>query len=118
MNVRKIVVELGNDDLDTAQLEHLKPVQRALLRAGQQGPDGRCGLCRQRHSARLGCWRCQRVRRWVARYAKLGLAGMHKDAPRGGRPHKVDAQRVVHLARTWAQTPFEPHLQSLQRHSL
>ena len=38
-----------------------------------------------------------RVRRWVARYVKLGLAGLEKDAPRGGRPRQVSAQRVIEL---------------------
>ena len=38
-----------------------------------------------------------RVRRWVARYVKLGLAGLEKDAPRGGRPPQVSAQRVIEL---------------------
>ena len=46
----------------------------------------------------------------MARYAKLGLAGMHKDAPRRGRPHKVDAQRVVHLACIWRAHGLKPHL--------
>ncbi len=38
-----------------------------------------------------------RVRRWVARYAALGLKGIEKDAPRGGRPRKVSASEVVRL---------------------
>jgi transposase len=38
-----------------------------------------------------------RVRRWVARYAQLGLQGIQKDAPRGGRPRRVSAGRVVEL---------------------
>ncbi len=38
-----------------------------------------------------------RVRRWVTRYAKLGLKGIEKDAPRGGRPRKVSASEVVRL---------------------
>ena len=38
-----------------------------------------------------------RVRRWVARFVKLGLRGLEKDAPRGGRPRLVSAQRVIEL---------------------
>jgi transposase len=38
-----------------------------------------------------------RVRRWVARYVKLGLPGLEKDAPRGGRPRQVSAKRVIEL---------------------
>jgi transposase len=38
-----------------------------------------------------------RVRRWVARYVRLGLTGLEKDAPRGGPPRLVSAQRVIEL---------------------
>jgi transposase len=38
-----------------------------------------------------------RVRRWVARYVRLGLTGLEKDAPRGGPPRLVSAQRAIEL---------------------
>ena len=97
MNVRRIVVEFGNDDLDTllnwstSSLASVRCCVRAnmVLMAAAGFADSAIA-----QDSGVGA---ARVRRWVARYAKLGLAGIHKDAPRGGRPHKVDAQRVVHL---------------------
>jgi len=33
------------------------------------------------------------VRKWQSRYATLGVAGLMTDAPRPGRPQKVEAER-------------------------
>jgi transposase len=37
------------------------------------------------------------VGRWRERYAKMGLAGVERDLPRGGRKPKVDAAEIVRL---------------------
>ena len=53
MNLRRVVVEFGKDDLPTLLgCVHIKSGQRALLRAGQYGADGRSGFLGQCDSAR------------------------------------------------------------------
>jgi transposase len=48
----------------------------------------------------------QKVGRWRARYAELGLAGVEKDAPRPGRRPKVSpADRAAVIAKTLEETP-------------
>jgi len=44
----------------------------------------------------LGIGRIQ-VGRWRGRYAQGGRAAIERDRPRGGRPRKVDADRIVQL---------------------
>jgi len=97
VNLRRVVVEFRNDDLDTllnwstSSLASVRCRVRAnmVLMAAAGFPDS--AIARELDVG------APRVRRWVARYSKLGLAGIQKDAARGGRPHKVDARRVVHL---------------------
>ena len=97
MNNRRVVVEFGKDHLDillrwsTSSLSSVRCALRAnmVLMAG-------AGFADSSIAQELGV-SAPRVRRWVARYVKLGLVGLEKDAPRGGRPRQVSAQRVIEL---------------------
>ena len=97
MNNRRVVVEFGQDDLETllrwstSSLASVRCAVRAnmVLMAAT-------GFSDRVIAQELGVG-APRVRRWVARYVKLGLGGLEKDAPRGGRPRQVSAQRVIEL---------------------
>ena len=97
MNKRRVIVEFGKDDLETllrwstSSLASVRCAVRAnmVLMAAT-------GFADRVIAQELGVG-APRVRRWVARYVKLGLAGLEKDAPRGGRPRLVSAQRVIEL---------------------
>ena len=97
MNKRKVIVEFGKDDLDTllrwstSSLTSVRCAVRAnmVLMAATGFADS---VIAQELDVSA-----PRVRRWVARYAKLGLAGLDRDAPRGGRPRRVSAQRIIEL---------------------
>ena len=97
MNKRRVIVEFGKDDLEsllgwsTSSLASVRCAVRAnmVLMAAT-------GFADRVIAQELGVG-APRVRRWVARYVKLGLAGLEKDAPRGGRPRQVSAQRVIEL---------------------
>ena len=97
MNLRRVVVEFGKDDLDTllrwskSSLASVRCCVRAnmVLMAAAGFSDSAIA-----QELDVGA---PRVRRWVARYVKLGLAGIQKDAPRGGRPRQVSVQRVIEL---------------------
>jgi transposase len=98
MNIRRLVVEFsGADDLDTLlrwSTSSLTSV-RCCIRANMVLMAA-AGFADSQIAQDLGI-SAPRVSRWVKRYVKLGLGGIAKDAPRGGRPLKVDAQRVIHL---------------------
>ncbi len=97
MNLRRVVVEFGKDDLETllrwstSSLASVRCCVRAnmVLMAAAGFSDSAIA-----QELDVGA---PRVRRWVARYVKLGLAGIQKDAPRGGRPRQVSVQRVIEL---------------------
>ena len=97
MNSRRVIVEFGKDDLEillrwsTSSLTSVRCAVRAnmVLMAATGFTD--------RVIAQELDVGAPRVRRWVARYIKLGLKGLEKDAPRGGRPRQVSAQRVIEL---------------------
>ena len=97
MNKRRVIVEFGKDELETllrwstSSLASVRCAVRAnmVLMAAT-------GFADRVIAQALGVG-APRVRRWVARYVKLGLAGLEKDAPRGGRPRQVSAQRVIEL---------------------
>ena len=86
MNSRRVIVEFGKDDLEillrwsTSSLTSVRCAVRAnmVLMAATGFTD--------RVIAQELDVGAPRVRRWVARYVKLGLKGLEKDAPRGGRP--------------------------------
>lgn len=91
MNRRRVLVEFGKDDLETllgwstSSPTSVRCALRAnmVLMAATGFTDG---VIAQEHD--VGS---PRVRHWVARYVKLGLKGLEKDAPRGGRPRQVSA---------------------------
>lgn len=97
MNSRRVIVEFGKDDLDillrwsTSSLTSVRCAVRAnmVLMAATGFTD--------RVIAQDLDVGAPRVRCWVARYVKFGLKGLEKDAPRGGRPRQVSAQRVIEL---------------------
>ena len=63
------------------------------------------GLENQAIAAELGISR-HKAGRWRARYAKLGLAGIEKDAPRPGRHRSIDdEQRAAIVRRTLHEKP-------------
>ena len=84
MNSRRVIVEFGKDDLETllrwstSCLASVRCAVRAnmVLMAATGFAD--------RVIAQELAVGAPRVRRWVARYVKLGLPGLEKDAPRGG----------------------------------
>jgi transposase len=97
MNNRRVVVEFGQDDLETLlrwSTSSLASV-RCALRANMVLMAA-AGFADSVIAKEIGV-SVPRVRRWVARYVKLGLVGLEKDAPRGGRPRQVSAQRVIEL---------------------
>ena len=97
MNLRRVVVEFGKDDLDTLlrwSKSSLASV-RCCVRANMVQMAA-AGFSDSAIAQELDVG-APRVRRWVARYVKLGLAGLEKDAPRGGRPRQVSVQRVIEL---------------------
>ena len=94
---RRVVVEFDNDDLQTllgwstSSLASVRCALRAnMVLMAAAGFSDRVIAMELNVSA-------PRVRRWVARFVKLGLRGLEKDAPRGGRPRLVSAQRVIAL---------------------
>ena len=96
-NNRTVVVEFGLDDVETllrwstSSLASVRCAVRAniVLMAATGFAD--------RMIARDLDVGAPRVRCWVARYVKLGLPGLEKDAPRGGHPRQVSGQRVIEL---------------------
>jgi len=108
MKVRRVVFEFGEYDLETllrwssSSLASVRCAERAhmVLMAAT-------GFSDTVISQDLGV-SAPRVRRWVARYAKLGLQGIEKDATRAGRPRKVNIQQVVELT-TQTQRPAATH---------
>ena len=97
MNNRRVVVEFAKDDLDTLlrwSTSSLASV-RCALRANMVLMAA-AGFADSVIAKEIDV-SAPRVRRWVARYVKLGLPGLEKDAPRGGRPRLVSAQRVIEL---------------------
>src|SRR5208282_6662731 len=81
---------------------HLSPAQRQTLEKWARGRStpvrlmqrakivlrATCGTDNQDIATELGTDR-QTVGRWRARFAQHGLAGIQKDAPRGGRPPRA-----------------------------
>jgi transposase len=97
MNNRRVVVEFSKDDLETLlrwSTSSLTSV-RCAIRANMVLMAA-TGFADSVIARELGV-SAQRVRRWVARYVKQGLAALEKDAPRGGRPPQVSAQRIIEL---------------------
>ena len=63
------------------------------------------GLENQQIAAKLGI-SCPKASRWRGRYARLGLAGIEKDAPRPGRNRSIDdEQRAAIVRKTLHEKP-------------
>ena len=97
MNNHRVVVEFGQGDLETLLIWSKSSLAsvRCALRA-KMVLMAAAGFSDRVIAQEIGV-SAPRVRRSVARYVKLGLAGLEKDAPRGGRPPQVSAQRVIEL---------------------
>ena len=98
MDRRRVMFDMDAQDLDvllstsTSGLSSVRSAQRAnmVLMAA-------FGMVDSAIAEELGT-SANRVRRWVARYVKLGVAGLQKDLPRGGRPADAAlASRIVAL---------------------
>lgn len=97
MKIRRLDFELGGDDLDT--LLHWSSSSLASVRCAERAHIvlmAAAGFSDTVISQELGV-STPRVRRWVARYGQFGIEGIEKDAPRAGRPRKVNIQQVVEL---------------------
>ena len=91
------VIELSS--AERAQLMRLarsKTSSVRLARRAQIVLGAADGLDNETIAAQVGAGRVQ-VGRWRTRYAEGGLAAIEQDLPRGGRPVKVDAARIVRL---------------------
>jgi transposase len=90
---RAIPIVLDNDQRQ--QLEELKRGRRVSVRLAERAAivlHAADGLEDQEIGQRMGMTR-QKAGRWRKRYAKLGLAGIEKDAPRPGRKRRIDDQK-------------------------
>ncbi|MGH6637098.1 MAG: IS630 family transposase [Polaromonas sp.] len=97
MKNRRVEFDFGEGDLDALvqwSTSSLQSVRRALR--AKMVLMAAAGFVDSIIARELGLPQ-PRVRRWVGRYAELGLKGIEKDAPRGGRPSKVSASEVVRL---------------------
>ena len=90
-------MEFGKDDLETllrwsrSSLTNVRCVVRANM-----GSMATTGFTDRVIAQDLDAG-APRVRLWVPRYVNLGLHGLKKNAPRGGRPRQESAQRVIKL---------------------
>jgi transposase len=96
-------------DQDQRQLlESLKRSRTVAVRLAQRAAvvlHAANGLEDQQIGALMGISR-QKAGRWRQRYAKLGLAGIEKDAPRSGRKPQIDAQqRAAVVNKTLKEKP-------------
>jgi len=97
MNNRRVEFDFGEGDVETLLRWSTSSLQsvRCALRA-KMVLMAAAGFVDSVIARELGLGQA-RVRRWIARYAKLGLKGIEQDAPRGGRPPKINASEVVTL---------------------
>ncbi len=90
------------------QLERLKRSRRVSVRLAERAAivlHAADGLENQQIGVLMGLTR-QKVSRWRGRYARRGLAGIEKDAPRPGRKRRIDdKQRAAVVRKTLKQTP-------------
>lgn len=96
------------DDAQRQKLEQLKRGRCVPVRLAERAAivlHAADGLENQAIAQELGISR-QKAGRWRERYAKLGLAGIEKDAPRPGRKRKIDqAQRTAVVRKTLRERP-------------
>jgi transposase len=96
------------DDSQRQKLESLKRARRVSVRLMERATivlHAAEGLEDQEIGEKMGITR-QKAGRWRKRYAKLGLAGIEKDAPRSGRKLRIDAQqRAAVINKTLKEKP-------------
>ena len=91
------VIELSSEERSQLmRLARSKTTSVRLARRAQIVLGAADGLDNETIAAQVGAGRVQ-VGRWRTRYAEGGLAAIEQDLPRGGRPVKVDAARIVRL---------------------
>src|ERR1017187_4606280 len=96
MRVAPVIVLLNEERAQLLQWARSKTISVRLARRAQIVLGAADGLDNETIAAQLGLGRVQ-VGRWRNRYAQGGLAAIQQDRPRGGRPGKVDAARIVRL---------------------
>lgn len=96
------------DKAECEQLERLKRGRRVSVRLAERAAivlHAADGLENQQIGMLMNISR-QKASRWRQRYARRGLAGIEKDAPRPGRKRRIDdKQRAMVVRKTLKQTP-------------
>ena len=96
------------DDAQRATLEEIGRSRRTAVRLAERAAivlRAADGFQDKQIALEMGIPR-QKAARWRKRYAKLGLAGIEKDAPRPGRKRKIDeAQRAAVVKKTLREKP-------------
>lgn len=96
------------DEPQRLKLEELKRGRRVSVRLAERAAivlHAADGLEDQQIAQQMGISR-QKAGRWRKRYARLGLAGIEKDAPRPGRKRRIDdAQRAAVVRKTLGEKP-------------
>jgi transposase len=96
------------DEAQRRELEQLKRSRTAPVRLAERATivlHAADGLEDKQIGERMGIAR-QKASRWRKRYAKLGLPGIEKDAPRPGRKRRIDdARREAVVRKTLKEKP-------------
>ena len=90
------IVLLNEERAQLLQLARSQTVSVRVARRAQIVLGAADGLDIRTIAAQVGVGRVQ-VGRWRNRYIEGGLAAIERDLPRGGRPVKVDAAKIVRL---------------------
>lgn len=101
MRVAPLIVLTEEEHKTLTQLAKSRTTSVRLARRAQMVLRAAMGESNEAIAAALGVGRVQ-VGRWRERYAKGGLAAIKQDRPRGGRPSRADAAKIVRLT---TQTP-------------
>lgn len=96
------------DETQREELERLKRSRTTSVRLAERAAiilHAADGLQDKEIGEKMGLPR-QKAARWRKRYLKLGLAGIEKDAPRGGRKRTItEEQRAMVIAKTLNEKP-------------
>jgi transposase len=105
--MRKAIV-IVLDDAKRQELEQLTRSRTTSVRLAERARIvlfAACGLQDKQIASAMSIPR-QKAARWRKRYFKLGLAGIEKDAPRGGRKRTItDDQRALVVQKTLHEKP-------------
>jgi len=101
-------VTISLSEAERVELETLKRGRRVTVRLAERAAivlHANDGMDNETIGEAMGISR-QKAGRWRQRYAKRGLAGIEKDAPRPGRRRRINAaQRAEVVRRTLRETP-------------